>query len=145
MLNFENSLNFAAGRNPPIGLRNFWEPEDGFIWSTNTWCELEFPFDPGTGAAPQFSDLILDIDAFKVEGHSEGQSLRIYLNGLQIGTLFCNRRITAVIGFRTRVLTRDENVLIIDTPDAHRPSDFGDADNRVLGLKLHSLQVRRAE
>jgi hypothetical protein len=41
--------------------------------------------------------------------------------------------------------TRDENVLIMDTPDAHRPSDFGDADNRMLGLKLHSLHVRRAQ
>lgn len=145
MLNFENSLNFTAGRNPPLGMRNFWAPEDGFIWSTSKWCELEFAFDPGAGAAPQFSDLILDIDAFKVEGRSEGQSLRVYLNGLRIGTLFCDRRITAVIAFRSRLLTREDNILIIDTPDAHRPSDFGDADNRMLGLKLYSLQVRRAE
>ena len=43
------------------------------------------------------------------------------------------------------VRTRDENVLDHLHPDAHRPNDFGDADNRMLGLKLHSLQVRRAE
>ncbi len=144
MLSFEDSITFLAGKEPPVRLRNFWEPENGFVWSTDRWCEVAFPFDfkgrPANGAA----ELILDLDVFKVDEKLPGQNIMIYLNGLRIGSIFCHKRVIAVLGFDGKILNKDENTLTIDTPEHASPFDFGGLDKRSLALQLFSIQIRNA-
>jgi hypothetical protein len=145
MLNFENSATFLAGKEPSVSLRNFWAPENGFVWSTGKWCEVSFPFD--TGARPPFglADLVMDVDTFKYEDKLRGQNVAVYLNGLRIGSLYCTRRVTSIFQFDAKTLTKTENTITLDTPDSTRPEEFGLRDGRLLGLQLYSLQIRRAD
>ena len=51
-------------------------------------------------------------------------------------------RATVVVELAPGVLRQHGNLITIDTPDAARPSDFGEGDSRRLGIKLFSVQVR---
>jgi hypothetical protein len=144
MLNFANSIAFFAGQEPPVSLRNYWPPSNGFVWSTGKWCELSFEFELGSKAVTGLADLILDIGVFKVDQKLPGQNVAIFLNGLRIGTFFCKARITYIAQFDARILKSEKNILIFDTPESARPSDFGSDDKRLLGIQLFSLQIRRA-
>jgi hypothetical protein len=143
MLAFGNSVTFAAGKVPVVVLRNFWEPESGFVWSTGKWCEICFPFDLGTRPADGAAEIILDLDVFKVDDKMPGQNVLVYLNGLRIGSLYCTSRTTAAFGFDSQILAKDANILTFDTPDSARPSDFGVNDNRSLGVQIFSMRVRK--
>jgi len=143
VLTLDNVMSFTPGLKAPNGFKNFSRPEEGFIWSTAKSCEISFPFDPGAAPPPAFCDLILDLDAFKVDGETEGQTIKVFLNGLRIGARFVDQRVTATLKIRSHILTRVDNLLVIDTPEAHSPSDFGDADKRTLGIKLFSIRLRR--
>jgi hypothetical protein len=143
MLTFDNSVTFLKGKEPDVTLRNFWEPENGFVWSTGKWCEVHFAFDRGAKAAGPGADLILDIDAFKAPERLVGQNFMLYLNGLRIGSHYCVKRTTFIASFETELLTEANNVLTLDTPDAVVPKEYGLQDSRLLGVQLFSLQVRR--
>jgi hypothetical protein len=142
MLTYDNSVTFLKGQEPAIALRNFWEPEDGFVWSTGKWCEISFSFDR-TNVANIQADLILDLDAFKIGEKISGQNFFLYLNGLRIGSHFCMKRTTFIATFSTKLLSETNNVLTVDTPDAAVPKEHGLLDNRLLGLQLFSLQIRK--
>jgi len=145
MLTYENSLQFAKGNEPAVSLRNFYPPEDGFIWSSSHWSEIAFRFSATAGRGKKNADLILDLDVFKVTGHIEGQNALIYLNGLRVGSHYITRRTAIVIPIDAALLKASENVLTFDTPNNRSPSDFGSADKRQLGIQLFSIQIRPAD
>jgi hypothetical protein len=143
VLTFDNSVTFSEGNTPVVGLKNFWEPEDGFVWSTGKWCEIGFPFQFKGRESTDVADLMLEVDSFKVEDGLVGQNLLVYLNGLRVGSYFCTSRAIYIATFDAKLLKASENILTIDTPDSASPRDFGMTDNRLLGLKLFSLQIRK--
>jgi hypothetical protein len=145
MLTFENSLTFSSTAEPDAQLRNFWGPENGFIWSSGKWCELTFSFDIKSADRNALLDLILDLDVFKHGEELKGQNVLLYLNGLRIGSLYCTKRSTMVFSFDARLLKAEENIFTMDTPDAASPSQFGSKDGRTLGVQLFSLQVHKVE
>jgi hypothetical protein len=144
MLTYDNSIQFVKDARPPVSLRNFFAPEDGFIWSTGAWCEITFGFSTVSGRGKRDADLILDLDVFKVAGETEGQNVLLYLNGLRIGSHYVTRRTTVVIPIDAAILKNENNVLTFDTPERKRPSDYGIADERQLGIQLFSMQLRPA-
>jgi len=144
MLTYENSIHFAKDAPVPAVLRNFYAPEDSFVWSTSRWSEITFAFSGSPAKTKKFADFILDFDVFKTGENFEGQNVLIYVNGLRVGSHFIARRTTVVASIESTLLKPTENVLTFDTPDARNPTEFGISDNRVLGIQLFSLQVRPA-
>jgi hypothetical protein len=142
MLTYENSIQFEKGKEAPVSLRNFYPPEDGFIWSSSRWSEITFGFSATAARTKKSADVILDFDVFKKEKHVEGQNALIYLNGLRLGSHYITRRTTIVIAIDSALLKPSENVLTFDTPDSRKPSEFGSADERQLGIQLFSMQIR---
>ena len=143
MLDWRNSVSFKRGENSSLALRNFSEPEDGFVWSHGKWCEIVFEF---AGASPDtggLADLVLDVDVFHAPPDVTHQSVLIYLNGLRIASSYIGRRTTYLAPFAASLLRPSENVLTIDTPDVVDPRKFGVEDARHLGIQLFSLQIRR--
>jgi len=144
MLTYDNSVRFEKGRAPTVSLRNFYPPEDGFVWSSSRWSEIKFEFAATAGRDKKNVDVILDFDVFKVDGYMDGQNALIYLNGLRVGSHYISRRTAIIIPIDTALLKPSENVLTFDTPDSRIPSDFGIADKRQLGIQLFSIQIRPA-
>ncbi len=142
MLSYKNSVSFQKGESPPVLLRNFYEPEDGFVWSTSKWAEIIFSFSEGIPQRTKTSDLILDIDVFKAAPKLPHQTVKFYLNGWRIGTRDVIGRTTTLIPFNPTILKTVENVLTLDTPDAGIPVRFGVPDERRLGVQLFSIQFR---
>jgi hypothetical protein len=141
MLDQSTIVSFNKDETPGVELRNFWPPEDGFVWSMGKWCEVQFEFELKTEVISEKAELVLDLDVFRVPPAFEGQNLMIYLNGLRVGTRRVTKRVTAFVEFDPTVL-RYANTLVFDTPDATSPQSFDLSDHRVLGLQLFSLQVR---
>ena len=138
----ENTIvSFMKDEDIAIDLRNFWPAEDGFVWSEGKWCEITFDYDLSNATGQDSGELILDISSFIHPPQLEGQNVHFYLNGLRIGSRQLTKRITAFIDLPAGLL-RQHNTLIIDTPDASAPSQFGLGDNRVLGIQLFTFQVR---
>jgi hypothetical protein len=144
VLTYDNSIQFSTGETAPVSLRNFFPPEDGFIWSSAHWSEITFGFSGTVARGKKYADLILDLDVFKNGVEVEGQNALIYLNGLRVGSHYVTRRTTVVIPVETSALRPADNVLTFDTPDSKKPSDFGIPDDRQLGIQLFSLQIRPA-
>lgn len=144
MRTFEDSVTFTAGTDPGVSLRNFWPPEDGFVWSTGIWSEITFAFTPSARQPAPLADLILDMDVFKKPDHLEAQNVLLYLNGLRIGSYYVQRRTTYFAAFDPKILRPADNVLTLDTPDVASPSEFGGSDSRKLGVQLFSLQIRKS-
>ncbi len=142
VLNYLNSVSFQKGESPPVLFRNFYEPEEGFVWSTSLWSEIIFSFSEGIPPRTKSADLILDLDVFKSPPSLLHQTVKFYLNGLRIGSRDVNSRTTALISFNPTILNLVENVLTFDTPDASVPARFGVRDERRLGVQLFSLQFR---
>lgn len=142
VLTYKNSVKFKKGESPPVLLRNFFEPEDGFVWSTSTWSEVVFAFTDGIPQRARSADLILDMDVFKAPADLPHQTVKYYLNGLRIGTRDLNQRTMVLIQFDTVILKPTDNVLTFDTPDASIPTRFGVPDERRLAVQLFSLQFR---
>lgn len=144
MLNFVNTITFAGGEEPSVILKNFHNPEDGFVWSSAKWSEIVFSFADKDALSIKSADLVLDLDVFKAPPDLPGQNVFIYLNGLRIGSYEFTRRSNYVIPFDAGILKPDENVLTFDTPDATGPDSFGIEDSRRLGIQLFTLQIRPA-
>ncbi len=142
MLNYKNSVSFVKGETPGVLLRNYYEPEDGFVWSSSKWSEIIFAFSADVPARAKSSDLILDLDVFKSPPALPFQTVKIYLNGWRIGSRDVTERTTALIPVNPLILKPVENVLTFDTPDASVPAAFGIPDQRRLGIQLFSLQFR---
>jgi hypothetical protein len=145
MLTYDNSVQFTKGEDPTVVLRNFYPPEDGFVWSSSRWSDVTFGFSAGPDRRPKNADVILDLDVFKVEGQIDGQNALIYVNGLRVGSHNITRRTTVVISIDAALLKPRENVLTFDTPDSRTPSDHGIADKRLLGIQLFSMKIRPAD
>ena len=143
MLTFENALKFKAGEEPTVAMRNFWEPEGTWVWSTGRWSEITFVFDVGSRQPAGMAELIIDLDVYKEDGKHPGQDVLIYLNGLRVGSLYCTHRMTIVCAFEASFLSKTENVLTFDTPMSAKPSDFGHEDTRSLAVQLFSVQIRK--
>jgi hypothetical protein len=144
MLNLENTLAFPIDKKFSISLRNFYEPENDFVWSMSKWCELTFDFQLGALKSKKMVDLIIDLDVFKAENGLPAQNALIYLNGRRVGSFLVERRRTLVVTVDPGILLASNNVLTIDTPDACRAKDHGVNDDRVLGAQLFSIQFRPA-
>jgi hypothetical protein len=142
VLNYKNSVSFQRGESPAVLLRNFYEPEDGFVWSTSKWSEIIFSFSEGTPQKAKTSDLILDLDVFKSPPSLPHQTVKFYLNGWRIGSRDVDGRTTTLIPFNSTLLNPVENVLTFDTPDASIPARFNVPDERRLGVQLFSMQFR---
>ena len=145
MLTLTNSVTFTKGKAPIVLLRNFYEPEDGFVWSNSRWCQVLFSLTerPSRPNAPV--DLLFDIDVFKAPPALPGQSVLVYLNGMRVASFDVSQRMNAVIPIASTLLRPQENEITFDTPDAAKPSDFGVLDDRKLGIQLFSLQLRPAD
>lgn len=142
MLNYKNSVSFVKGESPAVSLRNFYEPEDGFVWSSSKWSEVIFSFVEGIPQGAKTSDLILDLDVFRAPPTLPYQTVKIYLNGWRIGSRDVSERTTTLFPFVSTILKSVENVLTFDTPDASVPATFGVSDERRLGVQLFSMQFR---
>ncbi len=145
MLTYKNSVSFRKGESPPMVFRNFFEPEDGFIWSTSCWSELIFSFSDSVPPKVRTLDLILDVDVFKAPPELATQTVKFYLNGIRIGTRDLKERTMTLLPFNPALLKTSENVLTFDTPNSSVPAAFGVSDERRLGLQLFSIQVRPGE
>ena len=143
MLDWRNSTSFKRGENSSLALRNFSEPEDGFVWSHGKWCEIVFEFADAASAKDALADLVLDLDVFHAPPEFTHQSVLIYLNGLRIASSYIGRRTTYLAPFAISLLKPCENVLTIDTPDVVDPRKYGIEDDRYLGIQLFSLQIRK--
>ncbi len=143
VLTFDNHVSFSQGDTPIVTLRNFWETEDGFVWSQGKWCDITFDFNWAGTLPVGYAELMLDLDVFKMPDHLPGQNVFTYLNGLRIGSTFVERRMTVINEFDSKMLRKTDNVITLDTPDSCVPASFGMADVRQLGLQLFSLQIRK--
>ena|ERR1700726_1424097 len=142
MLTYANSVNFVKGELPPVVLRNFSPPEDGFIWSSSSWSEIVFGFSATLARGTKRADVNLDLDVFKIVGHLDGQNVLTYLNGLRVGSYHITQRTTVTLQIDAAILKRNDNVLTFDTPDSRKPSEFGLSDDRRLGIQLFSMEIR---
>ncbi len=145
MLTFTNSVSFTEKGNNPVSLRNFSDPEDGFVWSNGRWCEIVFSFTDDKKVTATVADLMVELDAFKVPPDFPGQDVFIYLNGLRVASLFVNRRLTILGTFNRSFLRANENVITIDTPDVANPRDHGVEDDRKLGVQIFNIKIRPSE
>ncbi len=142
MLTFKNSIEFAKGKAPAVLLKNFYEPENGFVWSTSIWAEIVFAFSDGVSPKDRAADLILDLDVFKAPPTLPSQSVKFYLNGLRVGSRDVAARTMAIVSFQSGILKPTDNVLTLDTPQATMPNKFSIEDGRCLGVQLFSMQIR---
>jgi hypothetical protein len=137
-----SSFSFQKDKQPVVGLENFWPPEDGFVWSTGSWCEIRLPptINGGTGSEG-LDEIAIDVDIFRAPPELEGQNVFIYVNGLRLASRFITGRMVLLLKVPAGALTSAENVISIDTPDATRPSAHGQGDSRCLGVKIFSVQI----
>ncbi len=144
VLDQDSIVTFSKDTTPPVELRNFWPPEDGFVWSAGKWCEVAFEFQVDLARRGDSGELVLDLDAFRAPPGLEAQNVMIYLNGLRIGSRRIVKRTTAFFEFNPATLKR-ANVLVFDTPEAASPATFSGTDTRLLGLQMFSFQIRYYE
>jgi hypothetical protein len=145
LLTFTNSVSFTEKGNNPVSLRNFSDPEDGFVWSHGRWSEIVFSFTEDKKVSATLADLMVDLDAFKVPPEFPGQDVFIYLNGLRVASLFVSRRVTILGTFHRSFLRPAENVITIETPDVVNPHDYGVEDDRKLGAQVFNIKIRPGE
>lgn len=133
---------FGAGAQPVVALTNFSDPEDGFVWSLGPWCEMRFDLDLARAEIETAVEVTLDANVFAAPPKVEGQAVLAWLNGHRIGSAWVVGR--GVLTFRSAraPLLREGNRLTLDVPNAVKPSAFGHADDRRLGVKVFSLTVR---
>ncbi len=144
MLTYENTVGFRKGEDSPVSLRNFSAPEDGFVWSHGAWCEIVFTFKDSGRVSDGMADLMLDLEAFHKPETFPQQSVFVYFNGLRVASSYVSRRMILLAPFERKTLRTGENVITIDTPDVVPPTEHGVNDTRLLGIKLFTLQIRKA-
>jgi len=145
LLTFTNSVTFTEKGANAVSLRNFSEPEDGFVWSHGKWCEVVFSFTDDKTVKASIADVILELDVFKVPPTFPGQDVFIYFNGLRVASLFVNRRLTILGTFPRSFLRANENVITFDSPDVIEPRSVGVQDDRKLGIQLFNIKIRPGE
>jgi hypothetical protein len=136
------TFSFQRGVEPEVALTNFWPPEDGFVWSTNRWCEIILPYVPALRGDATNVEVALDLDAFKSPPDLVTQTVFVYMNGLRVLSREISQRLILLIELPAASLKKTENVIIIDTPDVASPSDHGVQDTRRLGVQLFSIVIR---
>ncbi len=141
MLDSDTIVTFSKDVVPGVELKSFWPPEDGFVWSAGRWCDVMFDYAVQSPGPRDRAELVFDMDAFKSPPEMEAQNVFFYLNGLRVGARRLTKRVTAFIEIDPSVL-KATNIVTIDTPDATAPARFSGKDERVLGIKLFTLQVR---
>jgi len=146
MLAVDEDYTFGKDVVPGVGLTNFSPPEDGFVWSTGSWCQVTFPYKARSAAgrakaAEAMVDIALDIDVFKAVPDLPGQDIFIYVNGARLASRFITHRLTVMLEVPGSAMSATENVIVIDTPDAARPAEHGGSDTRRLGVQLFSIKV----
>lgn len=144
MITLGHALTFSPGKPLPVILRNFYEPEDGYVWSHSKWCEVVFPFGAEFDSLPKNCDLVLDLDVFKAPPQFQAQPIMIYLNGFRIGQYDVNAQKTLVVSFPSSLLRKEDNSLVIDTPSSDKPVNYGINDDRLLGIQLFSAHIQPA-
>jgi hypothetical protein len=144
VLTYENTVGFLKGEDSPVSLRNFSSPEDGFVWSHGKWCEIVFTFKETGRTSDGMADLMLDLEAFHKPETLPQQSVFVYVNGLRVASSYVSRRMILLAPFERKLLRTGENVIAIDTPDVVPPKEHGVDDSRLLGIKLFTLQMRKA-
>ena len=135
----KDTISFHKDAQPSVGLKNFWPPEDGFVWSTGRWCEITFECSPRKPPGKRIVELEIELDVFKAPPELGGQNIFIYVNGLRLASRFITGRIIVLL---EAPATASDNLITIDTPDATRPSDHGLEDSRRLGVQIYAIQVR---
>jgi hypothetical protein len=145
MSGFRVAYLFGADQDESVRLRNFYPPEDRFAWTAGRWSEIEFPLDLPADAQPAHVWFSIELDAFRRPPALAGQDVFIYVNGWRAASLHVMDR--QVVHFRVRgsLLEADANVVTFDLPDAARPSEFGEADERQLGVQIYSLAIEGAD
>jgi len=128
-------------------LNNFWPQEPEFIWSAGAWCEVVFPFPAKKGKIPAIAneralfDLVIDLDVYREDKKFDGQNVLFYVNGYRVASRYITDRTTVLVDVPATWLREIGNVITFDTPNARSPSEFGDPDKRVLGIKLYSVRL----
>jgi hypothetical protein len=135
---------FSLGNASSVTLRNFWEVEDGFVWSRGKWCEVIFDWQAVTERQPGVTEVVLEFDVFKRPNILLGQNVLTYLNGIRIGSTYVEHRMTTIFPIASSTLRAKDNVLTLDTPDSVVPTSYGFNDTRDLGVQLFSMQIRRS-
>jgi len=142
MLAIDQPLQFGADTIGTTTLRNCAPPEDGFVWSSGRWCEIEFELDLDRAARSRDAvEFAVDLDVFKFPPAFPGQNVMTYLNGLRVASTFVTGRTALTFQVKPGMLLPAGNILTFDTPDAVRPSEFGVEDDRVLGLQIFSVAI----
>ena len=128
-------------------LNNFWPPEPEFVWSAGQWCEVVFPFSLKKGKLGAIAndkalfDLVIDLDVYREDKKFDGQNVLIYVNGYRVASRYIIDRTTVLVDVPAPWLREIGNVITFDTLGSRSPSEFGDPDGRVLGIKLYSIKL----
>lgn len=133
---------FGARVTPIVALINFSDPEDGFVWSLGPWCEMRFDLDLARAELVTGVEVTIDANVFAAPPTLPGQSVLAFLNGYRIGSAWVTGRGLLTFRAARATLLRDDNRLVLDVPNATRPSAFGQPDDRRLGVKVFSITVR---
>jgi len=142
MLAIDQPLQFGADTIGTTILRSCAPPEDGFVWSSGRWCEIEFELDLDRAARSSAAvEFAVDLDVFKFPPAFPGQNVMTYMNGLRVASTFVTGRTALTFPVKPGLLLPAGNILTFDTPDAVRPSEFGVEDDRVLGLQIFSVAI----
>lgn len=144
MLEISKTQTFTHGKNVPMLLRNFYEPEDGYVWSRSKWCELIFSFSFGNYPKPLLTDFVIDLDVFKSPPNLMSQAVKIYFNGKRVAQYDIDCRREIIISVHSSEILTSENSLIFDTPESASPSAWGMGDERILGVQIFSLHIQPA-
>jgi hypothetical protein len=136
---------FGAEQSDLLRTRNFHPPEDLFAWSEGRWSEIEFPLDLPQAGPPAHVWVSIELDVFRRPPLLAGQDVFIYLNGWRAASLHITERQVVHVRVRGSLLEAEGNLLTFDLPDATRPADFGEDDQRLLGVQIFSLQFEAAE
>jgi hypothetical protein len=143
MAAFDKLITFDSNTPPGCTLKNFYDPEEDFVWSNGLWCEISLPLpaDPLANAAKIPLDIAIDLAAFKTSPELEGQNVLVYANGLRLASRFITHRVTVMLELPAAFIREGENIITIDTPNAAFPATYGFNDTRQLGIQLFSLRL----
>lgn len=141
MLRLDAPVPIGSGHEGILLLRNFYPPEDGFVWSSRRWCEIVFAFEPDDAVGMDEVLLAIDVNAFQRPFLAPGVDLLVHLNGLRLGGAIIQRRQVVEFPVAASVLAHERNVLALDVPDAASPAEYGGDDTRLLGLQLFSVGI----
>ncbi len=133
------SLAFGENGNAADYLGGGWSvPEDGETWCIGPYSSLVLP------APERAVPLVLTIHLrpHLQDHHLTAQRLAIRVGGIKIASFRITDRTTRSCVIPVSLLAPGRPLeLMFETPDARRPSQFGDTDTRMLALAFLSLRL----